>query len=89
MLTFRMKSLFFYALPLIFIWLVMFTHFGDMRRGATVMEWLGLQGFALAILLGVWMMLHQVNAVEKAVLVLCAIMPTVSLVHAVLSLVIR
>jgi len=85
MLTFRIKTLVFYALPIAYYVMMQIRHLGDLQHGGTVLTWLGLQALAVVILLGVWVLWPQVNKVEKGVLVLCAIYPLIGLTHTVLS----
>jgi len=86
MLSFRIQSLFYYALPVAYLYLTMVRHFGDLRHGATVMQWMILQGLAVAVLLGGWILFTQVGKVERVVLVLCAIYPAIGLGHTLLSM---
>lgn len=84
MLTFRINTLFFYALPIAY-YVMQIGHVGDIQQGGTVLAWLGLQALAVVILLGVWVLWPQVGKIEKGVLVLCAIYPLIGLTYAVLS----
>jgi hypothetical protein len=87
MIPFRVKTLFYYALPIIYIYLVRVKHFGDIHQGATVVQWVELQALALAILVGAWLLSYQVNKREKLVLLLCAVFPVIGLAHEALAVI--
>jgi hypothetical protein len=68
-----------------FHWAMLFTNTGNYFHGGTPVEWIALQAMAVLIVVAAVKLVPKARTVEKIIMALCAVVPLISVVWALVE----
>lgn len=75
----------YYLTAIGFHWTLFFTNVGNYFHGGTPFEWIALQAMAVLIVTAAIRLVPKVQTGEKIIMALCAVVPLISVVWAVIE----